>query len=160
METGTGELLVAEQTLHGGLQRGAALAPDGVKGAWRSSRQKTQRFGFVECGEGPGYFTVNGVRINMISDGTPEPAIGEYDCYSASPAFLPTTGFHPGLPRNMGKVHPVGDLCQPDVCTVRSPTGDWMWPSELRVRPGGGIPSSGGCQNKPGLRSNPALNCL
>jgi hypothetical protein len=57
---------------------------------------RTQRFGFVEWAEGPDtarslYYMVNGVRINQVSDGTPEPAMSEYDCYSVSPAFLPPT---------------------------------------------------------------------
>jgi hypothetical protein len=52
---------------------------------------RIQRFGFVEWTEGPNYYMVNGVRINQVSDGTPEPAMSEYDCYSVSPAFLPPT---------------------------------------------------------------------
>lgn len=48
----------------------------------------TQRFGFVEWTEGPYYYCVNGVRINFISDATPEAAMSDYDCYSTSPAFL------------------------------------------------------------------------
>jgi len=60
--------------------------------------EKNQRFGFVEWSEELNYFTVNGVRINMISDGTPEPAMSEYDCYSNSPAFLPASGNTLGCP--------------------------------------------------------------
>jgi beta-galactosidase/beta-glucuronidase len=59
---------------------------------------KVQRFGFVEWSEESNYYTVNGVRINMISDGTPEPAMSEYDCYSISPAFLPPTDTSYGCP--------------------------------------------------------------
>lgn len=58
----------------------------------------TQRFGFVEWTEGPFYYKVNGVRINYISDGTPEPAMSEYDCYSVAPAFLPPTSPGTGCP--------------------------------------------------------------
>lgn len=60
--------------------------------------RKTQRFGFVEWTEGPFYYLVNGVRINFISDGTPESAMSEYDCYSTSPAFLPPTAPGTGCP--------------------------------------------------------------
>ncbi len=59
---------------------------------------RIQRFGFVEWTEGPDYYMVNGVRINQISDGTPEPAMSEYDCYSVSPAFLPPTDSTLGCP--------------------------------------------------------------
>lgn len=52
---------------------------------------RVERFGFVEWTEGPNYYMVNGIRINQVSDGTPEPAMSEYDCYSLSPAFLPPT---------------------------------------------------------------------
>ena len=57
-----------------------------------------QRFGFVEWTEGPYYYCVNGVRINFISDATPEAAMSDYDCYSTSPAFLPPTGPRSGCP--------------------------------------------------------------
>jgi len=53
--------------------------------------RKIQRFGFVEWTEGPYYYRVNGIRVNQISDGTPESAMSMYDCYSLSPAFLPPT---------------------------------------------------------------------
>ncbi|MBL7110764.1 MAG: hypothetical protein ISS19_02340 [Bacteroidales bacterium] len=59
---------------------------------------RVQRFGFVEWAEEKNYYTVNEVRINMISDGTPEPAMSEYDCYSVSPAFLPPTDSTLGCP--------------------------------------------------------------
>ncbi len=60
--------------------------------------RKSQRFGFVEWTEGPLYYLVNGVRVNQVSDGTPESAMSEYDCYSTSPAFLPPTGPNTGCP--------------------------------------------------------------
>ncbi len=69
---------------------------------------KTQRFGFVQWGEGPNYYTVNGVRINQISDGTPEPAMSEYDCYTTSPAFLPPTGPGKGCPETWKKYMRLG----------------------------------------------------
>jgi hypothetical protein len=59
---------------------------------------RSQRFGFVEWGEGPFYYTVNGVRINFIADSTPEAAMSDYDCYSTAPAFLPPTGPNTGCP--------------------------------------------------------------
>ena len=67
---------------------------------WDSS---IRRFGFVEWTEGPTsgepyYYMVNGVRINQISDGTPEPGMSEYDCYSVSPSFLPPTDSTSGCP--------------------------------------------------------------
>ncbi len=58
----------------------------------------TQRFGFVEWGEGPFYYTVNGLRVNHISDATPEPNFTHYSAYSQSPAFLPPTGSKTGCP--------------------------------------------------------------
>lgn len=64
----------------------------------RKLDSRVQRFGFVEWTEGPFYYLVNGVRINQVSDGTPEPAMSEYDCYSVSPAFLPPTDSTMGCP--------------------------------------------------------------
>ena len=69
---------------------------------------KTQRFGFVQWTEGPYYYLVNGVRINQISDGTPESAMSEYDCYSVSPAFLPPTGPKTGCPETWKKYMRLG----------------------------------------------------
>ncbi len=67
-----------------------------------------QRFGFVEWTEGPFYYLVNGVRINQVSDGTPESAMSEYDCYSNSPAFLPPTGPGTGCPETWKKYMRLG----------------------------------------------------
>ena len=58
----------------------------------------TRRFGFVEWTEGPYYYLVNGVRLNFISDATPEAAMSEYDCYSTAAAFLPPTVAGTGCP--------------------------------------------------------------
>jgi len=71
-------------------------------------QQKTERFGFVEWTEGPFYYLVNGVRINQVSDGTPESAMSEYDCYSVSPAFLPPTGPGTGCPETWKKYMRLG----------------------------------------------------
>lgn len=70
-----------------------SLSPRG-----KPRQQLTRRFGFVEWTEGPYYYQVNGVRLNFISDATPEAAMSEYDCYSTSPAFLPPTGPGTGCP--------------------------------------------------------------
>ena len=54
----------------------------------------SRRFGFVEWGEGERggeaatWYTVNGRRINFISDATPEAAMSHYDCYTTSEVFL------------------------------------------------------------------------
>jgi len=50
-----------------------------------------QRFGFVEHAEGPFYYTVNGVRVTGISDGTTEGCISYFDSYGRAAAFLPPT---------------------------------------------------------------------
>ena len=60
--------------------------------------QQRQRFGFVEYGEGPHYYTVNGIRTNDIGDATPESGMSEYDCYSLAPAFLPPSAESKGCP--------------------------------------------------------------
>ena len=41
------------------------------------------RFGFVEHGQATYYYTLNGVRVNHISDATPENGMSFYDAYSA-----------------------------------------------------------------------------
>ena len=49
------------------------------------------RFGFVEHAAGGAYFyTLNGVRINHISDATPENGMSYYDAYAFSGAFFQT----------------------------------------------------------------------
>ena len=60
--------------------------------------EKTQRFGFCEYAEGPYYYTINGVRVNHVSDATAEAQMSSYDCYATSPAFLPPTGPKSGCP--------------------------------------------------------------
>ena len=52
-----------------------------------------QRFGFVEYQEGPFYYTVNGVRFTSFSDSNSYGQIGEYDCWTETPAFQPLGGF-------------------------------------------------------------------
>lgn len=66
-----------------------------------------QRFGFVEHGEGPFYYTVNGVRVTGFSDGTAEGQVSFYDSYS-SPAWLPPTGPGTGAPESWRRYLRVG----------------------------------------------------
>ena len=68
----------------------------------------TRRFGFVEWTEGPYYYRVNGVRLNLISDATPEAAMSEYDCYSTAAAFLPPTVPGTGCPETWKRYMRVG----------------------------------------------------
>jgi hypothetical protein len=68
----------------------------------------TQRFGFVQWGEGPYYYTVNGVRIGCLpSNGTQE-ATMSYDCYSTLPAYLPPHGPSTGFPETCKKYGRLG----------------------------------------------------
>jgi hypothetical protein len=60
-------------------------------GGGAAATSVTRRFGFVEHAEGPTYYTVNGVRINQLSDATPEAGMSFYDAY-ASPAFQHAPG--------------------------------------------------------------------
>ena len=87
------------------------------------SAQIQNRFGFVEHAEGPFYYTVNGVRVTGISDGTPEGGISYYDSYGRAAAFLPPTGPATGCPEtwrrylrigiNMNRLH-----CSPPTTTM------------------------------------------
>ena len=60
--------------------------------------QRLQRFGFVEHAEGPYYYTINGVRVNLPSDATAITQCGIYDGYTESPAFRPPTAANTGCP--------------------------------------------------------------
>jgi hypothetical protein len=76
-----------------------------------------QRFGFVEHGEGPHYYTVNGIRVNGISDATAESQLSFFDAYS-SPAWLPPTAPGTGAPESWRRYMRVGIntnrlLCSP-----------------------------------------------
>jgi len=67
-----------------------------------------QRFGFVEYGEGPYYYLVNGVRIGcQPSDGTAEGQFG-YSAYTDLPAFQPPTGPGTGLPETFRRYMRLG----------------------------------------------------
>ncbi len=68
----------------------------------------TQRFGFVQWGEGPYYYTVNGVRLGCLaSNGTQEPTMS-YDCFSTLPAYLPPHGPNTGFPETLRKYGRLG----------------------------------------------------
>lgn len=48
----------------------------------------SERFGFVVHAESSSYYyTLNGIRINFLSDATPENGMSFYDCYSNKEAF-------------------------------------------------------------------------
>ena len=52
-----------------------------------------RRFGFVEHSEGGAfYYTLNGVRINQLSDATPENAMSQYDAYTMNDAAFGSGG--------------------------------------------------------------------
>ena len=70
--------------------------------------QYPQRFGFVEHAEGPFYYTVNGVRVAGMSDGTTEGVLSHYDSYGASAAFLPPTRPGTGCPETWRRYMRVG----------------------------------------------------
>jgi hypothetical protein len=60
------------------------------------SHERTQRFGFVEYGEGEYFFTVNGVRVTGFGDSNSYGQIGEWDCFSETPCFMPPHGAFKG----------------------------------------------------------------
>ncbi|MBN2175497.1 MAG: hypothetical protein JW731_15310, partial [Bacteroidales bacterium] len=68
----------------------------------------SQRFGFVEYGEGQSFYTVNGIRVTGISDGTAEAQMSGYDVYSLSPAFLPSTKPGTGCPETWKRYMRIG----------------------------------------------------
>lgn len=53
---------------------------------------ESRRFGFVEHAEGPYYYTINGVRVNLPSDGTAVTQGCVYDGYTESEAYKYTDG--------------------------------------------------------------------
>ena len=67
----------------------------------------TQRFGFVEYGEGPYYYTVNGVRVTGITDSTAEGQASFYDTYNTA-AWLPPTRWGTGAPESWRRYMRVG----------------------------------------------------
>jgi hypothetical protein len=46
------------------------------------------RFGFVEHGAARYFYTLNGLRVNHLSDATPENGVSYYDAYSAPASYL------------------------------------------------------------------------
>ncbi|KKL52185.1 hypothetical protein LCGC14_2288010, partial [marine sediment metagenome] len=67
-----------------------------------------QRFGFVEYSEGEYYYMVNGVRVNCFSDSNSYGQVGEYDCWSTTPCFLPPTGKFKGCPETWKRYQRIG----------------------------------------------------
>ena len=70
--------------------------------------RRRQRFGFVEYREGPYYYTVNGVRFTSISDSNSYGQVGEYDCWSQTPCFLPPDGTYKGCPETWKRYQRIG----------------------------------------------------
>ncbi len=68
-----------------------SLAEDG-----KALHRTRRRFGFVEYREGPYYYTVNGVRFTSFGDSNSYGQVGEYDCWSQTPCFLPPDGTYKG----------------------------------------------------------------
>ena len=66
------------------------------------------RFGFVEHAEGPYYYTVNGLRVTGLSDGTPEGGLDDYDSYGSAIAFLPPTQPGTGCPETWRRYMRIG----------------------------------------------------
>lgn len=71
-------------------------------------QELSQRFGFVEHGEGKSYYTVNGVRVTGMSDSTAEPQMSGYTVYSTSPAFLPPSEPGTGCPETWKRYMRIG----------------------------------------------------
>jgi len=70
--------------------------------------RRQQRFGFVEYGEGPYYYTVNGVRFTSFGDSNSYGQVGEYDCWSQTPCFLPPDGTFKGCPETWRRYQRIG----------------------------------------------------
>ena len=67
-----------------------------------------RRFGFVEHAEGPYYYTVNGVRVTCIGDSNSYGQVGEFDCWSKTPCFLPPAGKFKGCPETWKRYQRIG----------------------------------------------------
>ncbi|NQT85240.1 hypothetical protein HQ560_00660 [bacterium] len=76
--------------------------------AGRVAHRHRRRFGFVEHGEGPYYYTVNGVRVTGISDSNSYGQVGEFDCWSRTPCFLPPNGTFKGCPETWKRYQRIG----------------------------------------------------
>jgi hypothetical protein len=70
--------------------------------------QHRQRFGFVEYGEGPYFYTVNGVRFTSIGDSNSYGQVGEHDCWSETSCFLPPDDNHKGCPETWKRYQRIG----------------------------------------------------
>jgi len=67
-----------------------------------------QRFGFVEYQEGPFYYTVNGVRFSGFGDCNSYGQVGEYDCWTETPAFQPPHGEFKGCSETWKRYQRIG----------------------------------------------------
>jgi len=67
-----------------------------------------RRFGFVEYLEGPYYYTVNGVRFTSFGDSNSYGQVGEYDCWSQTPCFLPPDDTYKGCPETWKRYQRIG----------------------------------------------------
>ncbi len=70
--------------------------------------RERKRFGFVEYGEGPYYYTVNGVRFTSIGDSNSYGQVGEYDCWTETACFLPPDGTYGGCPETWKRYQRIG----------------------------------------------------
>ena len=84
--------------------------------------RRTQRFGFCQHAEGPYYYTVNGVRVTNVSDGTVESQMSEYDCYSTSPAFGPPTAPRTGCHETWRRYLRIGINTNRICCSIPTET--------------------------------------
>jgi hypothetical protein len=65
-------------------------------GSGRKIFTMKQRFGFVEHSEGPYYYTINGVRVNMPSDASAATQGCVYDAYTESDAYKYSKDYNKG----------------------------------------------------------------
>jgi len=80
-----------------------------LKQGWFSvAHRRQQRFGFVEYQEGPFYYTVNGVRFTSFGDSNSYGQIGEYDCWTETPAFQPPHSGFKGCPETWKRYQRIG----------------------------------------------------
>ncbi len=76
--------------------------------AGKTVHRRRQRFGFVEYGEGPFYYTVNGVRFTSMGDSNSYGQVGEYDCWSETPCFVPPDCTYKGCPETWKRYQRIG----------------------------------------------------
>lgn len=74
----------------------------------KAMHRTRRRFGFVEYCEGSYYYTVNGVRFTSMGDSNSYGQVGEYDCWSQTPCFLPPDGAYKGCPETWKRYQRIG----------------------------------------------------